>query len=429
MLYNGSPLSTVSRHSGYYNVETSARVNADVGAGRFNAIRVPLSTGALTRTVEVLEETFLASGDLRLAWEKACVRADFEHSAFDDSVDSPWAEYQETTTARENLLDKSGVTTSKDADVADLPKLPANTNRRHHPYVRAYTNFAQALRQDAKDRQRQAEKSGTEAKKSLPVRPVAAWAEFQAKWKIDREGWVDAYTGQRHQWTEHSGESRYPFAFSPDAEKALVVEDDQTGIHVLSNLVPTSLTWNYLKHKYGASLIVLIARLRRSTTGPERAELMLWIHHLYLIRLQLPHSRADRLDMDPNDPTITSVIEQAKVGAADAQACLAITRPWNVQGCTSLDHGNSQDPDTREHDFPYFDKVERVIAQIETASAFRFRRINEAVYLFDPASAPGQWSWEHNRRYYAVTLKNMTQSCNQHFITTATVKFISEPKT
>ncbi|KAK3636436.1 hypothetical protein LTR56_014223 [Elasticomyces elasticus] len=435
-LYKGCDLSTVSRHRDCYTLEVSAEVNVDVRSGSFNAIRVPLSTGALFRTKEVLEQTFLRGGDLRLAWEKACIRADFEHSAFDESPESPWAEHVGMRAAREDQLDGdreksteaedggAGINLRK-ANFKSKPRL----RRDLHPYVRAYTNFAQALKQDAKDRKRQAEKSGTEAKKSLPVCPKAAWAEFQAKWKIDREGWVDAYTGQRHQWTEHSGESRYPFAFSPDAENALVVEDDETGIHVLSNLVPTSLTWNYLKHKYGASLIVLIARLRRSTTGPERAELMLWIHHLYLIRLQLPHSRADRLDMDPNDPTIASVIEQGKVGAADAQACLAITRPWNVQGCTSLDHSKSRDPDSREHDFPHFDKVERVIAQIETVAGRRFRRINEAVYLFDPASTPSRWSWEHNRRYYAVTLRNMTRECNRHFITTATVTFISELKT
>jgi len=291
---------------------------------------------------------------------------------------------------------------------------------------RLEAHFKAASTEEVKRRTYASEEERKEAQATHKSVLDELWHQFHDQLQFTDDGYLDVYA-QKHRTflTTEPRETKYPFGMSIDAQRPVVSIAEKVHIHHPRNVSLTSEYLNRLKYIFHAQLIGLIAEFCRSPSAERRAQLVLAMDHIYLIRRQLPFKKADRLTLNPDDPIIDEVQTQAESYTATAANCERIPMAWELTapGNTLTRYQQTRAKHPTHDNFPEKDRVIRILKELEEKYPDRPRihRINGVPYPYHPGNAPLLWTWGDLAKQYAHHKQTAERLCNGYYTRSYTI--------
>jgi hypothetical protein len=182
-------------------------------------------------------------------------------------------------------------------------------------------------------------------------------------------------------------------ACSIESGQPLVWQNRRPREHIATNMLLTKLYANILCGSNGSIALQIFHKLDAATSANERAEHVLRIDHLHIIRSQIPWSEAGRFATTFDETFQARYSQQWQTGVADLQSCEKIAdldepgKPylWRLKVRSGW-IGRTPDSLPNLHD------VLRFIEDLEQITGRQFRRINGVPYPFSGGPDPTDWS-------------------------------------
>lgn len=177
-----------------------------------------------------------------------------------------------------------------------------------------------------------------------------------------------------------------------------------------------------MKYIFPAIMLKVIWHLNTTAReeGEDRDSLLRRLDHLYLIRLQVPFDRDDRLRFRISRVHFDEFVRQCQTGIVTAQGCSRIPNKrkiWRFKGMgrTARTTTASTAPT------PQLDQIQKLLEVLESRTGQRLYRINGVPYPFKGGPRPAEWSWQTLYLFFAKRLDTLTALCNARWETAATV--------